>query len=68
MSFLRAHHHIHQPRPNTYQYDYGDRGQKVDAHTMTEIIIAFGSCFAIANIPDGAHVAPWPVDGTVLRK
>jgi hypothetical protein len=68
VSFLRAHHHIHQPHPQAYQYDYGNRGEKVDAHAITEIIIAFGSCFPIDDIPLGARVAPCTADGTVLRK
>jgi hypothetical protein len=66
--FLRVHHHIHKPDPKGQQYDYGDSGEKVFTHTMTVIIIAFGSCFYIGGIPDGARVAPCPIDGTVWRK
>jgi hypothetical protein len=68
VSFLRVHHHIHKPHSKAYQYDYGDRGEKVDAHAMTKIIVAFGSCFPIDDIPLGARVAPCAIDDTVLRK
>jgi hypothetical protein len=58
VGFLCVHHHVHEPRPNAYQYDYSDSGEKVLAHTMTVIIITFASCFCIGAVPDGARAAP----------
>jgi hypothetical protein len=68
VSFVRVRQHIPKPHPNGHQYDYGESGEKVLAYTLPIIIIAFGSCFYIADIPDGVRVAPSAVDDTVLRK
>jgi hypothetical protein len=41
LCFLRLDHPIRDPYANRYQRSDGQRGEKVDAHSMSVLIVAF---------------------------